>query len=164
MPRRDRDVDRRATLFAREELPRPATERRDAVAERLAAIVASGSLDGLDVVHWDKRVPAASEARERSLVAAFREWAADADVDLAPCFGTRRCHDGRAGEVRTELVLPVLCLAVYEDDELVAVAPRATDDGVVTVGDCLARLGADSTECEGEDEGEETGAAVTTAD
>lgn len=157
MSRRDRDADRRATLFAREELPRPATERRDVVAEQLAAIVASGSLAGVDVVHWDKRVPAAGGARERSLVAEFRKWAVDADVDLAPCFGTRRCHDGRAGEVRTELVLPALCLAVYEDDELVAVAPRATDDGVVTVADCLARLEEESNSDRSENE-----AVVTT--
>lgn len=140
MPRRDRDGDRRATLYAREDLPRPAAARRDAVAEELAECVASGSLDGVEVVHWQKRVPVAGRARERSLVAEFRAWAADADVDLAPSFGTRRCHDGRAGEVRTELVLPALCLAVYEGEELVAVAPRETDDGVVTVADCLARL------------------------
>lgn len=141
MPPRERTVGRRATLYTRGELPRPATARRNAVVEELEALAAGGSLDAFDVVHWAKRVPTdADGAREHALVAAFRDWAIEEGVSLAPCFETRECYGVRSGDVRTELVLPVLCLAVYEGEELVEVAPRETPAGVVTVADAIENL------------------------
>lgn len=83
---------------------------------------------------------AGGSSRERSLVAEFHEWATDAGVELAPCFEMRRCYAERSVEKRTELVLPVLCLAVYEGERLVELAPHATAEGVVTVTDSLERL------------------------
>lgn len=141
MPRRERIHGRHATLYAREDLPRPVTRRRDAVVVELAAATENGTLDAFDVVLWNKRVPVAGEAtRERALAEEFRRWAVDAEASLAPCFDTRRCYDESTGRKRTELVLPALCLAVSEDEELTEVAPHATGEGVVTVADCLERL------------------------
>lgn len=159
MPRRERTGERRATLYARGDLPGPATDRRNTVAHELADIAASGSLDVFDVVHWAKRVPAEGQpAQERSLAAEFRTWADEEGVQLAPCFDTRRCYGQQTGEKREELVMPVLCLAVYEGEALVEVAPHAEDGEIVTVADCLARLSADSTRERGEE------VVVTTAD
>ena len=147
MPRRERTVDRRATLYTRGDLPQPAAERQSAVIERLGTIAASDSLDAFDVVHWAKRVPIDGDtAREQSLVESFDQWAADRDVSLAPCFDTRDCYSEETGSRRTELVLPVLCLAIYEDDELVEVAPHGTGDDVVTVADCIERLASEDRE------------------
>lgn len=159
MPRRERAVERQATLYTRGELPRPATAQRNAVVEELEVLAASGSLDAFDVVHWAKRVPADAEgARELALVSEFREWAEEEGVSLAPCFETRECYGVRSGDVRTELVLPVLCLAVYENGDLVEVAPRETPAGVITVADCIANL-------QGADDGPtETEPAVPPAD
>lgn len=141
MPRRDRTVERQATLYTRGALPRPAMAQRNAVVEELDALVADGALSAVDVVNWAKRVPVdAKGTREHVLVEAFREWAEGEGVSLAPCFETRECYGVRSGEIRTELVLPVLCLTVFEDGELVEVAPRETRDGVVTVGESIAGL------------------------
>lgn len=44
-------------------------------------------------------------------------------------------------EERSELIrLPLQCLAVYEDDQLVGVFPCTGDQGTNTVADCLHRL------------------------
>lgn len=148
MPRRERATDRRATLYTRGALPRPAAARRAAVVEELADVTASGSLDAFEVVRWAKRVPAERESgREGRLVAEFRAWAEAEGARLAPSFDTRRCYSRQSARPRTELVLPVLCLAVREDGELTEVAPRAEDGAVVTVDDCLERLaGANASE------------------
>lgn len=159
MPRRERTANREATLFTRENLPGPASERRNAVAAQLAAVANSGALDAFDVVQWAKRVPVEGpQDREQTLAEEFRAWADDDGVHLAPCFDTRECYAEASGAKRTELVMPVLCLAVYEDGELVEVTPHATDDGVVTVADCLERLENEDGQSRRED------AAVSTAD
>lgn len=152
MPRRERTDGRHATLFTRKNLPRPATRRREAVAAELAAVADGGSLDAFDVVYWDKRVPVEGEStRERYLVEVFERWAEEAGACLAPCFDTRRCYDDGSGRVRDELVMPVLCLAVYEGDRLVEVAPRGHGGEVVTVADCLERLAAEESDRPGRD-------------
>lgn len=122
------------------------------VAGQLAAVAESGGLDAFDVVRWATRVPIGGPMdREQELAREFREWASAAGVHLAPCFDTRECYADASGEKRTELVLPVLCLAVYEDDELVDVTPHATEDGVVTVTDAIERLAADNDRHSGEE-------------
>lgn len=151
MPRREGRAERRATLYTRGDLPEPATARCEAVVEELEALVGDGSLDAFDVVHWAKRVPVdADGSREHELVDAFRAWAYQEGVSLAPCFETRECYGVRSGEIRTELVLPVLCLAVSENGDLIEVAPRETPAGVVTVAEAIAGLQQADAEAEAE--------------
>jgi hypothetical protein len=120
----------RARLHVRETLPSPVRYRREQVTDRLSALVADGALAEFDVVTWDKRIPAdGSGDRElRDTYLALEDWAQDRDVSLAPFFATRECYSWETGERGTWVVLPALCLSVYEDDELTSVYPHRNGD------------------------------------
>jgi len=132
---------RRAELFVRAALPKPSTRRRAAVENRLRELRCSGAIDAFETTIWEKRVPVAGEdCPERSRYVEFVAWAREVGASLAPFFDTRECYSFETGEKRTELVMPALCLAVYEDDELTQVAPFARGGSAQSVEDCLDDL------------------------
>lgn len=139
---------RRVELFVRSDLPTPSRTRRIAVEDRLDQLQCDGAIDGYETTVWDKRVPVEGESGtlERSRYNEFAAWAADAGVCLAPFFDTRECYSWETCEKQTELVLPALCLAVYEDGELAQVAPYARGGTPISIDDCLDDLEAGRTE------------------
>ena len=120
----------RARLYVRETLPAPVRGRRERVTDRLSALVADGALARYDVDVWDKRIPAdgSGDPETQDAYLACSTWAAEAGVSLSPFFETRECYSWQTGERGTWVVLPALCLSVYEDDELVAVYPHRDGD------------------------------------
>jgi hypothetical protein len=120
----------RARLHVRERLPAPVRGRRERVTDRLSALVADGALAEFDVRTWDKRLPAdgSGDPELRDTYLAFDAWADERGVDLAPFFQTRECYSWETGERGTWMVLPALCLSVYEDGELTAVYPHRDGD------------------------------------
>ncbi|MBV0922973.1 hypothetical protein KTS45_02070 [Halomicroarcula limicola] len=142
MPKTECPTTRRAELFVRSDLPRPSRERRAAVEERLGQLQRRGVLDGFETTTWRKRVPVeGDEPRpERDRYNEFAEWASETGACLAPSFDTRLCYSTETGEKRTELVLPVLCLAVYEDGELAQVAPVGAGGQTRSIDAFLAEL------------------------
>lgn len=130
----------RADLFVRCDLPKPARQCRQTIEERLERVASAGGLEDYSVSSWAKRVPLDSDTEEMECYEEFRRWATDEDVTLAPFFDTRECYSMTTGEKRRELVLPVLCLAIYDDDELVYVAPHATASTTATIPDCVDQL------------------------
>ena len=139
MPTTECQPTRRATLFVRADLPEPSTRRLKAVETRLQKLRRGGVFDAVETKVWNKRVPVEGDGDhpERSRHEEFAEWASDAGACLAPFFDTRECYSFETGERRTELVLPALCLAVYEDGELTQVAPFACNGTPHSVEDCL---------------------------
>jgi hypothetical protein len=133
---------RRAVFFVRADLPAPSARRRSALEEALRNLVDAGVLDTVETVVWDKRVCAdgPAESIEENRYEYFREWAGQAHVSLAPFFDTRECYSTTTGEKETHLVMPTMCLAVYEDDDLVRVAPHADAGGTESVTECVERL------------------------
>lgn len=142
MPTTECPPTRRAELFVRTDLPEPSQRRRRAVERRLADLQCGGAIDEFGITVWEKRVPVEGDCDgpERSLYNEFAEWANEAGACLAPFFDTRECYSFETGEKRTELVMPALCLAVYEEDELVQVAPFARGGSTQSIGDCLDDL------------------------
>jgi len=138
----------RARLHVRETLPGPVRGRRDKVVDRLAALVAGGSLAGYDVVPWDKRIPCdgSGDPETRDHYLAFSEWADEHGVGLTPFFETRECYSWETGERGTWVVMPALCLSVYEDDELTAVYPHTDGDTYNSVWTGVESLEDDGTE------------------
>ena len=130
---------RRVELFVRSDLPTPSEKRQTAVEDRLQGLQCNGVLDEYETTVWDKRVPVeGSTGRvERARYNEFAAWAADAGACLAPFFDTRECYSWKTCEKQTELVMPALCLAVYEDDELVHVAPFARGGTPHSIEECL---------------------------
>ena len=141
MPNTECPRTRRAELFVRESLPTPTERRRIAIENRLQELKCAGTIETAGTTTWEKRVPVADEdCPERNRYEEFRDWAAEAGAALAPFFDTRRCYSWETGEKRTELVMPALCLAVYEDEELVRVAPFARGGAPHSIEECLDDL------------------------
>ncbi|MDT3435349.1 HTH domain-containing protein [Haloarcula sp. 1CSR25-25] len=133
---------RRATLFVRSDLPAPSQKHCNAIECELQELVCRDVLDGVETVEWEKRVPlqGPGNGAERDLYNEFADWAREAGVCLAPFFDTRLCYSSTTGEKRRELVMPAVCLAVYEDGDLVQVAPFADAGRTESVGECIAEL------------------------
>lgn len=141
MPNTECPQTRRAELFVRTDLPTPSEKRRDAVETRLERLRRAGRIDEFETTVWAKRVPvAATDCAERTRYEEFRDWATEAGATLAPFFDTRLCYSWETGEKRTELVMPALCLAVYEDGDLVQVAPFARGGAPHSIEECLDDL------------------------
>jgi len=130
---------RRAELFVRADLPEVSERRLTALEERLRELQRIGVFDEVETTVWEKRVPVegSCEGPERSLYNEFSAWGREAGASLSPFFGTRECYSYETGERRTELVLPALCLAVYEGGRLAQVAPFARGGSPQSVEDCL---------------------------
>ncbi|MGB9953388.1 HTH domain-containing protein [Haloarcula marismortui] len=133
---------RRATLFVRSDLPAPSRKRCNAIEGELRELVCRGVLTEVETVEWAKRVPlqGSGDGPERPLYNEFAEWAREAGVCLAPFFDTRLCYSSTTGEKRRELVMPAVCLAVYEGGDLVQVAPFADAGRAESVEECIAEL------------------------
>lgn len=137
----ERPSTRRAELFVRASLPGPAMQCRTAVECRLQELQCAGVIDEWTTTVWRKRVPVTADCPERSLYEAFQSWAERVGASLEPCFDTRECYCTETGEKRTELVLPVRCLAVYEDETLARVAPITRAGRVESIDEYLDTLG-----------------------
>jgi len=144
----ERTGDRRVELFVRDGLPEPAARQCDRLRERLTDLEAEGAVASATAFTWDKRVergdPVKTKARDRYV--AFEAWAADRGVSLRPFFGTRECYSMETGERGEWIVYPALCLAVFEDGDLVSVFPHADGDDYRSVLDGLDALDSESTE------------------
>ncbi len=146
MPETEREGPRRATLFVRSDLPRPARERRGVLESRLDRLREAGQFDEVALTEWDKHLPldGSCDPAERERYEEFRAWARSRGVELTPFFDTRECTCYETGTRRTVLVLPAVCLSVRDGDRLRAVAPHAGDSGTETIEDCLDRIERDT--------------------
>lgn len=121
-------------------------EQQRSVIDRLETLGDGDLVDEVSRRAWAHRLtPAADDdwcEQARAKYAQFCAWAATNDRSLEPGFETRTISpitDEGSYEV---IKFPVLCLAVYADDEPVAVAP-STDPvtgETYTVEDCLTEL------------------------
>lgn len=130
-----------ATFYAREELPRPARERAEAVRAELEAVAADGPLDELTVREWANRVPVDDPGTELlEVYPAFSAWADDAGTSLAPFFATRKCYSPAEGDMTDWLVVPAFALAIRVGGELSAVYPHSDGGETATVQDGIDAL------------------------
>jgi hypothetical protein len=144
MPETECPGTRRVELFVRGSLPTPSRKRRAAVEAELEALARQDAVDETTTTVWQKRVPIedCGDRAERARYNEFSAWARKAGVRLAPFFDTRLCYSTQTGEKREELVMPAMCVAVYEDGDLAQVAPATDEDGPTSIADCLVDLAA----------------------
>lgn len=142
------DPTRRVEVFLRASVPFDARARQLVVLGRVEALQARGLVDEIRVDTWAHRITDAPPEATLALSALdrFEHWALAHQATLSPGFDTHECHSGFTGQRFDTTVLPVVCLAVYDDDELVAVYPHSTGAGCVSVADGLAMLEADAGE------------------
>jgi hypothetical protein len=120
------------------------TDVRHRTLARLHRLADEGVLSTVDVDVWGSHAVADSMADRDTTpvegVSDFERWAADHGCTLAPAFARRECGSLLGDEPREVTVVPLLTLAVYEEDELRAVYPHAEDGTVHTVDDGLETL------------------------
>ena len=115
------------------------TERRqNSVLGRADALRQQGLVDAVPVTNWN-RLSTGVDPLETSDVEALEQWAADNDCSLAPAFDRRDRHSVITG-TDSVVTLPVVCVACWEDDELVGVYPHLGPSGHCTVADGLDRI------------------------
>lgn len=140
----------RVELRVRDLTPPGVSDRQETVYEQLERLEDRGRVAEVTVEVWGKQVraepdtlPAADDAGTctvRSTYEEFEAWAERTGNDLEPAFSVHTLGSMVADERERAIRFPVMCLAVYDVDDLVAVAPRSTDEGVHTVDDCLDAL------------------------
>ncbi|AUV81335.1 hypothetical protein C2R22_06385 [Salinigranum rubrum] len=120
-----------------------ANDQQNAVVARLRELEDSGRIETYDVFVWDGRVRLnGGEGRTPAAVTAYEEfdsWADATGVDIDPFFTVRERESFVDGLAR-ELVLPVMCLEVRDDDGIETVAPNFDGSEITTVQDCLDEL------------------------
>lgn len=144
----------RVECWLREEVSITEYERQQAVVERLTELEAADQIDRLVVRTWGTQVlhPADSGRRDDSdrpaweVFRRFEEWAAERGYTLTPGFQRRTRRSPLSEETYETIDLPVFSLAVYEDQQLRAVAPCSMTEAVWTVENCLGMLEADQPE------------------
>lgn len=116
----------------------------DTHVETLRACAADGQIGDLVLRSWPEQVTRSTESPDRDVLerfASFRSWADRADVTVQPPFETRTRTSMVSGAETDLLVLPLICLALYDDaGGLVGVYPHSADGETYTVEDAIAGL------------------------
>ncbi|RZH69508.1 HTH domain-containing protein [Natrinema altunense] len=73
-------------------------------------------------------------------VDAFESWADREGYTLRPAFDRHETDSMLEHRPATEIQVPTVCVAVYEDDDLQCVAPCSDGDRTYTVEECLDAL------------------------
>jgi hypothetical protein len=115
----------------------------DDISDTLHTCNEGGLLDELTVEFWPDEIRLTDDTEETAVRAHYRQfqaWAESEGVSLEPAFTRRERTTPVSDGSDTVLVLPVLCLAIRIDGELVSVAPHTTGTTPYTVMDALADI------------------------
>lgn len=120
----------------------PVTGPTERIVETLRSHDRAGRLNSLRVELWPATISLGSTVTTdiTETVTQFREWADTRDATLAPAFSVDEHVSQITGEREMRLRLPVVCLAVYQDDSLYCVIPHQTDERTCTVQKALGVL------------------------
>lgn len=133
-------------LYVRSLSPPASTAQLDAVLDRLDDLEATDRIASYSVHVWGKQVrpttadqsTVSSDIHDR--LTTFRAWAEREGMALAPSFRTKDVRLSFTDEAYTVVILPVMTLAEYVDDDLTFVAPCTDGETVYTVHDRLEAL------------------------
>lgn len=138
----------------REQTPPPVTETIQETLSRLRSLERTGAIAELCIESWGQRECAViTEGAEKpdieSLIEEFRAWANRNDYSLGPAYERREVSSMFCEDSHVQHVVPIVAIAVYEDDTLRGVAPCADEDGTYTVHDCIDAIERGSDEFDG---------------
>lgn len=115
----------------------------DSQVETLQACESEGTIDDLLLRSWPKEVTRSETSPHQEVLEAFdrfEAWGDGQNVSVRPPFRERTSTSQVTGETRELLVTPLLCLEVYEDDELVGVFPHSDGEETYTTDEVIASL------------------------
>lgn len=124
-------------------------DAQQAVRDRVRELESRGVLGDSTVSGWGtEQLTFEADCRSAALAAleAFETWAARNGVDLEPAFERRQLSPLLSSESYEVAVFPVVCLALYEGNDLRGVFPSRPDDEVRTVEQALDALEAGDAE------------------
>jgi len=128
----------RLSVYLRSPVPSETEARQTSVLGRADALRQAGLVDDLKVTYW-QRLSTGTDQREAGEIAAMEQWAIENDCSLSPTFDRHDRHSAFVGD-DSVVTLPVVCVACWQDDELVGVYPHVGPCGHCTVADGLDRI------------------------
>lgn len=133
----------RIELRVRHAVQPPVQDRISEIRSTLDRLEASDRIADWEVVVWGRLVdldPETETTGHTETYVEFAAWAARNGYDLGPGFCRRRCTSLVSSEEHPVVTVPLVSLAVFQGDELLAVYPHTAGDVVATVADGLAEL------------------------
>lgn len=143
-------------LFVRTLSPTGARAQQEAVIDRIQQLEAEAVINEFSLTVWGERICPESAAAKRTAtgrtvldrIEEFESWLGRTDIPSESAFETQDIDSAVIDEQYSVVVLPMLCLAVYEDDHLGCVAPWSNAETTHSVVDCLDAV-ADPTSFDG---------------
>ena len=130
--------NRRLAVYLRRPVASETERRQSSVLGRADALRQQELVDEVGVTYWG-RLSTGVDPRETSDIEALERWATDNGCTLAPTFDRHDRHNAFTGDDAV-ITLPVVCVACWENDQLVGVYPHAGPCGHCTVADGLDRI------------------------
>lgn len=109
----------------------------------LEALDAAGAVDEVTVDGWPATVPLEAEPAFPEVIETFERfeaWAEATGASIRPPFIVRTQSSELTGETKRLLQLPIICLAIERNGQLVNVVPHSDGDTHRSVTDALAAL------------------------
>lgn len=103
----------------------------DRQVETLRACESEGAVDDLLLRSWPKEVTLTDDTPYQEALESFErfeQWADRRGVSIRPPFRERTATNQISGGTTDLLIMPMLCLELYADDELVGVFPHTDED------------------------------------
>lgn len=135
----------RVEVFLRTQTPPDVVDRLRELVARVRRLQDETGVADVRVKTWSSVRPALEELSDSGpsvalTVNAFRSWADREGYTLRPGFERRQTTSMLDRRPAAELRVPVVCVAVYENDTLRCVAPCSDGERTYTVADCVDAL------------------------
>jgi hypothetical protein len=133
----------RIELRIRHAVQPPVQERIREIQDSLQTLVDRSPPAELSVEIWGTHIdlaPSAVTSDHLDTYVTFAEWAATNGYELGPAFRVHRPTSLVSNEDYPVVTVPLVTIAVFDDDELEAVYPHTDDGAVRTVADALCDL------------------------
>jgi len=137
----------RAEFFVHSLAPAPSKQCQDELIERLESLVETDQLEGIDLMVWGNSICTDSALsgmgygeRIVSAIGDFYALTANSDISIAPFFRITTVTSEFTEETFRRIVPPQRCIALYDEEELVAVFPSLIDGVAYTPEDIADHL------------------------
>lgn len=141
------DSDLRATVFVQSLAPVPNKPDQDRLVSALETLTERDALDDIDLLVWGTSICTGSPLTEvgngQRILDALGEFytlAADSSLSISPFFNVSTVTTEFSEDTFNRIVPPSRAIAVYEEDELVAVFPCLLDGTAYTPEDLISHL------------------------
>jgi len=136
-----------ASVFVHSLAPVDCKQSHDTLADRLQSLVAAGEFADLDLLVWGDSIctgsPLTDIGNGERIVDAISEFyslAAESQLSISPFFSITTVTSEFTEDSFRRIVPPCRCLALYDDEELVAVFPSIIDGVAYTPQEVLTYL------------------------